>query len=348
MDTKNTVLHPTDNLHHLSRILPLKAPLSMLVDPSNLCNFKCVFCPTGYPDLLKAANRPQGVMSFELFCKIVDDAQGFGTKLKKMLLYKDGEPFLNKNLERMIAYAKSRGISESVEVTSNGALMTPQRATGIIEAGLDAIRISVEHVHDEGYRKITQGFSDYATIVKNIKFLYEEKKRRKSPIIVRAKIIDVGLTADEKKKFLDDFSPITDLAYFESLTGWNDMKTNDFMMGMSESITTGIDGVSPLKRDRVVCPMPFKTLAINPNGSVALCSVDWNHKTVVGDVSKENLVDIWNGERLRQFRLMHLKGRRKELEACANCQYVLGTNPLNDLDAKANDLLSIYETRGKS
>ena len=26
--------------------LPLDTPWSMMIDPSNLCNFKCIFCPT--------------------------------------------------------------------------------------------------------------------------------------------------------------------------------------------------------------------------------------------------------------------------------------------------------------
>lgn len=342
MNTDKSTPHFTDSLCKLSDALPLETPFSILVDPSNACNFKCVFCPTGDPALLKSVGRPLGLMSYELFCKITDDIQGFGKKLKKLFLYKDGEPFLNKNLGRMIAYAKAKGISESVEVTSNGSLITPEKAVEVIEAGLDAIRISVEHVSEEGYKKVTKTYSDYPTILKNVAFLFEEKKRRKSPLIVKAKILDVGLTPEEKKKFIDDFTAITDQAYIDSLMGWSDAQSGDFMMGMGEQITTGLDGVSPLKRDRKVCPNPFKTLAINYNGQVSVCSVDWSFGTLVGDASKENVVDIWNGEPLRKFRLTHLEGRRKDIKACASCHYVLGTNPLNDLDGKAADLLRVY------
>ena len=28
-------------------ILPLKVPMLIWIDPTNMCNFKCVFCPTG-------------------------------------------------------------------------------------------------------------------------------------------------------------------------------------------------------------------------------------------------------------------------------------------------------------
>ena len=62
------------------------------------CNFRCTFCPTGDYELLKSVSRPLGVMPYELFCKIIDDLKEFPEKLKSLRLYKDGEPFLNKNL----------------------------------------------------------------------------------------------------------------------------------------------------------------------------------------------------------------------------------------------------------
>ena len=36
----------------------------------------------------------------------------------------------------------------------------------------------------------------------------------------------------------------------------------------------------------------------------------------------ESLTDTWNGARLRDFRLMHLTGRKSENAACATCDYI--------------------------
>ena len=43
-----------------------------MIDPSNLCNFRCTFCPTGEKSLLGKYERPKGVMPFELFSKIIN------------------------------------------------------------------------------------------------------------------------------------------------------------------------------------------------------------------------------------------------------------------------------------
>jgi radical SAM protein with 4Fe4S-binding SPASM domain len=321
----------------LKNVVPLATPLTLLIDPANACNFKCVFCPTGSPELLASVDRPRGIMKMPLFAKIIDDLAGFPEPVKSILLYKDGEPLLNKTLPSMVHLAKTRGVAKSVSTTTNGALLTRARAVQLIEAGLDYVRISVEHVTDEGYRKITQTYGDYAEIRANVAGLFAERERRKSPLKIHAKIVDVGLSAEQKKTFMDDFRPISDMTTIDTLMGWSNTGAADMMLGTNPD--KAIDSTTPLKRDRMVCPSPFKTMAINFNGEVSVCCVDWSHETVVGDVSKENLVAVWTGEPMRQFRLTHLRGERRTLNACAKCQYVQGYNVESDLDDVAPRLI---------
>ena len=92
--------------------LPLDTPWSMMIDPSNLCNFKCIFCPTGDKELLKSYNRPGGIMSYSMFCKIVNGLSDFDEKLKVLNLVKDGEPLANGNFCKMVRYAKKKGIAK--------------------------------------------------------------------------------------------------------------------------------------------------------------------------------------------------------------------------------------------
>ena len=54
-----------------------------------------------------------------------------------------GEPFLDRQLVEKVRYAKQKGIRE-VGMISNGSLITEEVARGMIEAGLDAINISVD------------------------------------------------------------------------------------------------------------------------------------------------------------------------------------------------------------
>lgn len=44
----------------LGKIVPLKMPFVLVLDPSNLCNHRCKFCPTGDDKLIRSTNRWNG------------------------------------------------------------------------------------------------------------------------------------------------------------------------------------------------------------------------------------------------------------------------------------------------
>lgn len=320
--------------------LPLDTPWTLMIDPTNKCNFQCTFCPTGDAELLKSAQRPLGMMSHELFCKIIDDLRDFKSKVRSLRLFKDGEPFLNRNLLSMLRYAKQAEVADELYIISNGSLITKDNAIGLLEAGLDRLRISVEHVSSEKYKQITRTYGNYERIVANVKFLFEERNRRGSKLFINPKILDTGLTDAEKQKFRDDFGPISDEQTIETLMGWSDSASKDWTLGTNP--VYGIDSRSVISNINV-CNEPFKGLAINSDGTVSVCCVDWSHGTLVGDVKIERLIDIWNGEKLAHFRMQHLQGKRHLIKACADCQYLKGHKPFWHLDAHVNEITPLFE-----
>lgn len=335
---KENQIQKHKDFENLVDLLPLSTPLFIFIDPANACNFRCTFCPTGDLDLLKSVNRPIGVMRYSLFTKIIDDMTGFDKKVRKLYLFKDGEPFLNKELGKMISYAKKKDVAKKIEVTTNGSLLTDERINEIIDSDLDLIRISIEHVNSQDYKKITQNFSDYNTIVKNIKNLYNERERRKSNLIIVAKIIGGLLNENELQKFENDFSLISDRLQIESMMGWD---APDNQQG--RDFTLGIDRISP--RKILACSQPFYTMVINFNGQVSACCVDWSLDTLMADASKENLVNIWNSQKISEFRMFHLNGERKNIKACSNCQFPATKPKEYDIDNAIPELLKNMKSR---
>src|SRR4051795_1182928 len=65
-------------------------PEIVQIESTNICNAKCVFCPRD--DM----HRRQGVMTVELFQKIVDEAAALGITHIRMHNY--GEAFIDKRL----------------------------------------------------------------------------------------------------------------------------------------------------------------------------------------------------------------------------------------------------------
>jgi radical SAM protein with 4Fe4S-binding SPASM domain len=325
----------------LAESLPLATPFSIQIDPSNLCNFRCLFCPTGHPDLLRQTGRSKSqLMSWALYEKLISELALFPQPLKTLSLHKDGEPLLNPRIAKMVSLARARNIAEKIVILTNASLLTRELSIALIKAGLDVIRISVEHVSPDGYRKFTQVYHDYNKIVSNVRMLREERDRLQSPLFISAKLIDFGLSIDELDVFDRDFSPICDEVSRTTAQGWSLSEIFDFTLGSKPTVS--LDGQTLLNPKRIACPFPFYTMAVNANGLVSPCTDDWSHKAVIGDSNTETLPEIWNGPRLREFRLMQLAGTRGQNAACANCHCIQGIPEDSDLDTHLAKLTTLF------
>ncbi len=309
----------------LHEVVPLAAPFSLYIEPTSLCNLGCKFCPTGHRHLMKM--RPNGTMSLDLFCKIVDDIGQFGRKLKRVNLYKDGEPLLNKQFPEMVRYLKDANVVETIWTKTNGVPLNPALNARLVDCGLDFIGVSINGVDAKSYLEVTQRHVDYEKLVDGVADLYA---RRTFKIYV--KIADSGLAPEQIDRFYADFEDKCDYIAVEYLHGWSASGTMDFQLGTRPDTFEGFPLV-----EKIACPLPFFMLGINWDGSASLCNEDWMHKTVVGDLTQEHLFDVWNGERLREARRMHLEGRRSENPMCGNCHY-LTTLPDN-IDPYREELL---------
>lgn len=297
----------------LQELIPLGAPFVVYVDPTNLRNFRCEFCPTSDKALLKQVGRPYATMSLETFDKVIEDLKAFGVKLKLASLYKDGEPTLNKHFPEMIARTRKAGVAERIWTKTNGSRLGPELNRRIVDAGLDMLCVSIEGTSAAKYAAIAGVKIDYDALREGVRDFYEHRGNCE----VYVKIADSGLSEEEVSAFYRDFSGISTHIAVERLMGWSNSGLKDFTLGTQPTTYDGLPLV-----DKKVCAYPFYVMAVNADGSVSLCGNDWSHGTVVGDVHESSLKEIWEGEALRRFRVMHLEGRRGENAACGDCYYL--------------------------
>ena len=259
----------TENHTVLGEVVPLETPFVLLVDPSNLCNFRCRFCPTGDQDLIRKTGRYQGILDFNLFKKIIDDLKEFPEPIKVLRLYKEGEPLINPHFADMIKYAKESKRVLRIDTTTNGALLNPKLNRQIIDAGIDRINISVNGISSEQIYKFTNARVDFEKYVENIRDLYENKGNCE----IYIKAIKENLSSDEQSKFFDIFGNISDLIYLENLSPvWPEFKFD----GIEMKFSSGHYGQPITKRQ--VCPNIFYTMVINSDGKTSLCVGDWKHQ----------------------------------------------------------------------
>ncbi len=86
--------------------------------------------------------------------------------------------------------------------------------------------------------------------------------------------------------------------------------------GLVEIKEAGVGKLAePLKRQ---CFYPFFMGMIDYDGSFLICPHDWGKKLIVGNLKHQSILDLWNGDVMRQVR-MKLADANRHIPACSVC-----------------------------
>ena len=272
-------------------------PEIVQIESTNICNAKCVFCPRD------EMHRHQGIMSWDLFRKIVDECVELG--ITHVRVHNYGEPFMDKRLVEKVRYAKQRGIQE-VGMISNGSLITEAVARGMVEAGLDAINISVDASGKEVFESTRLGLN-YDKVIANIERLVRiraELGRRRPKLILS--FVRQNNSADESA-FIEHWRTVADKIHITDLHNW----------------------AGTLNRESDVnypCYRPWLTFTVLWDGRVSLCCADFDGRHVLGDLNTSTIRDIWNAEPYIATRRAHLESGGPDI--CRSCDLPRKDSPL--------------------
>ena len=322
----------------LRDVLPLDTPYMIQMFPAYGCNFRCGFC-------LHALDRERHgyisdvpFMDMGLYRKCIDDMRGFDRQLKMLRFAAIGEPLLHRDIAEMVRYAKQAGVAQSVDIVTNAALLTPELSDRLIDAGLDRLRISVEGLSGEDYRKNAGREIDFDRFVEQIRYFYEHSGRTH----VYIKIIDYMVQKpEEERRFWELFRPICHSIAIEHLTPTIEEIDYDRLSG-------GMETDKPQNGDTMldaeVCPQGFYMMQINPDGKVVPCC-SMKYPAVLGDVKREAVLAIWRGEAFNRFRVNMLRSREQAGPVCRDCRlYRYDLHPEDVLDEVREELEVKYNT----
>jgi sulfatase maturation enzyme AslB (radical SAM superfamily) len=267
------------------------------IESTNLCNAKCVFCPRD------EMHRRQGVMDFDLYRKVVDEAASLG--ISHLREHNYGEPFLDKQLVEKVRYAKSKGIKE-VGMISNGSLITEDIARGMIEAGLDAINISVDAAGKEVFES-TRIHLDYDTVIGNIRTLVHLRNEagQSHPKLILS-FVRQNNSADEQA-FIAEWSKIADKIHITDLHNW------------AGTLNDKSDVQFP-------CYRLWLTFTVLWDGRVSMCCADFDGRHIFGDLRTQTIAEVWNSPMYRAARREHLESGGPGI--CRTCDLPKKDSPM--------------------
>ncbi|MGA2405050.1 MAG: SPASM domain-containing protein [Syntrophobacteraceae bacterium] len=321
----------------LAEVLPLRAPIVVQMFPIYACNFACRYCVFSVDKAERGFISDKIVMDVGLYHKCIDELSMFPDKMKVLRFVGMGEPLLHAQIADMVEYAVLHDVAGRVEILTNASLLTPKLSDALISAGLSRLVVSLQGTTSEKYREVCGASIPIEKIIDNLKYFFDNK----GGAHLHIKIIDYALQGeDDGKKFYELFGDICDTigieragpifpgVDYEPVLKNKDMSLTQFGLPVSEVH---------------VCPQPFFTLQINPDGKVVPC-YSIAYPTIVGDCNRQSLHEIWNGKTFQQFRLSMLDGARKVCETCADCNIIKHRLfPEDNLNNDAERLKAYYE-----
>lgn len=300
------------NIDHkfFQTVIPLEIDL-LSIEPNNTCNLFCPFCKTGKR---KSIAHPD--MSFGEFKKIIDQ---FPVTPTKTSLYASGEPLLNKDIFIMIRYLKNKGC-RYVSIATNGHFLTKKNIAELLKSKLDGLIFSLDSLKKDVYEEMRRG-GDFRLVLNNLKNLSQIKKRSLfTDLDVCVQFIITRKNENEIPLMLKFTENLGLKASFRIMS----TSKKDFLP-LNRAFHRG-GGVLPPMRGMHFCPAPWDSIGISCNGSVALCciligNVGKKIGAKIGDLNKQRLSDIWNGEFYQNIRKQMLIDKNAIMYCPYKCPY---------------------------
>ena len=286
-------------------------PPVITVEPTNRCNLDCPLCVTGSGNMTRLAGR----MELQTFQKLIDD---IADTVWYVIFYHQGEPYLNNAFLPAVRYAKDRGLY--TETSTNAHYLDERNAVRTIEAGLDAMIVSVDGVTQQSYEKYRVK-GELQRVLDGIRTLVAAKKRlrSKTPYVLlqflvmrhnEHEIPEIKALAKElgvDRLLLKNIQVET---YDEALE-WMPKAENFQRYRIGE-------GDISVRGGKGVCPRPWLSSLVNWDGTVVPCCFDKNGHHTMGDVNNgEKFVQIWSKAEYNDFRDKMLNDR-SAIDICRN------------------------------
>jgi MoaA/NifB/PqqE/SkfB family radical SAM enzyme len=323
-----------------------RPPHILYVETTNRCNSLCPICPRTFDLRERDAD-----LSYDQFITILDQIPS----ATRLVLHGIGEPLMNRDLPRMVAEARRRGLH--VLFNSNLVLLRESLAEALVRAGLDELRVSLDAATPATYARI-RGIDKLPRVTTMIRLMLAVRDRLGAAaphvsmwfVAMRENIdelpafvelaaeLGVGEVHVQRMTFLLDGHPDGYLAVREQSLYRDDGRRQDeavaaataraAALGVTLSGAGETDPAITVHPDAIgarpwsQCYRPWTTTYVTALGTVYPCCVapfaTRDHPSIeLGNLFATPFEAIWNGERYRRFRDQLLGDHPHH--ACAGC-----------------------------
>ena len=269
------------------------------IEPSSICNFRCVFCFETDTSFTNKKNGFMGRMTYDLFKRIIDDAEG---KVEFISLASRGEPLACRDIEKMLNYTKDKFLN--LKINTNASMLDEAKCHAILSGGVKTIVFSADAADEKLYAKLRVN-GKLSQVLKNIEKFQNIRETRypKNPIISRVS----GVKFSDEQNFDDMISlwnGLVDQVAFVEYNPWEN------------SYQKKPNGL------KQPCSDLWRRMFIWWDGKANPCDVDYKSNLSVGIFPERKLSEIWQSEEYSKLRQAHIKNQRIKLTPCRSCTVI--------------------------
>ena len=294
-------------------------PTTLSASFSGLCNSKCLYC--GYhSEYAREKYFEQSFMNEETLEELARQIQPIHT-LKTLRLFGAGEPLLHPNWEKYASKLMNAGSFDTVEISTNGMLLTEENAIKLKNLPIKRIvlNISVDGLSPEDCEYWRKG-EKFPVIRKNIHKAYEILGKRAEMNMASCVVLPSSVRIDSYEEVA--------CVLKESET-W---KREEFPF-VTVSTGLALPNADRIPGTKVVeaailpkpisCSIPFRDIMVGSNGGILACVCGHDlymsmKGASIGNVMRDNLLDVfYHNEVLEQIRKDFLSSRNPKI--CGSC-----------------------------
>ncbi|MCM1039248.1 MAG: radical SAM protein [Ruminococcus sp.] len=290
----------------------MKIPEVIYIETTNRCNAACIMCPH------KLLKRPITDMTENIYSKVINDLSKVNLKNTQLFIHKEGEPLCDKNIIRRILFAKEN-TNAKIGMSTNAMLLDENMAQNILNSGLDTIYFSIDGVSAETYNRIRVN-CNYYVVKKNITYFLKLRERLSSKIRVIMQMIIDADNIHEKENFIKLWDKYDVEFYLKKMHCYLDGGKSSF-----DKIDTSIQ--------KSVCNDPFRLITVLCDGNVGCCCWDYNNEYCLGNVMENDLIELYNGEKINYMRQLQREKECYNLAPCNRCGRIFSNDRISDPEA---------------
>ena len=274
-------------------------PPYLQIEPTSICNYRCVFCYQTDNKFNKRSTGFMGHMKLETFKEIIDQAYG---NVEFISLASRGEPLLCPEFKDMLKYTRDKFFN--LKINTNASLLDEKMAHAILESGVKTLVFSADAASKKLYDELRVN-GDLNKILKNIKKFQDIKVKKypDSKIITRVSGVKVNTkqNLDEMEKF---WGSLVDQVAFVDYVPWENVY------------------ISKLSKVKTPCSDLWRRMFVWWDGKVNPCDVDYKSELSVGNIFDNNISELWKSKEYNSLRKKHLSKLRSKISPCNKCVLV--------------------------